>query len=359
MIALAGGIWLDLCLGDPHTIPHPVRAMGMLISALDERLFPQKYGHSENLSGRSTGKSTKKGLLLRGFILWMTVMVTTVLITLGIVLVAAFTGKVMFVAVDTVLTYYCLAARSLYDESMKVYECLQDVSEGEKSDTGHLEKAREALSMIVGRDTERLDENGIVRAAVETVAENTSDGVIAPLLCTAVGGPILGMCYKAINTMDSMIGYKNERYEYFGRFAARADDVANYIPSRISAYLMIGACGLMGLYMRIIRGDREILGPDGTLYSVKRALSVYIRDRRKHKSPNSAQTESVCAGALGIVLGGRSYYGGIAFDKPAIGDDTRRTEAEDIRRANKLMFVTEGLCTVAMFITIGLILIFL
>ena len=183
MIALAGGIWLDLCLGDPHTIPHPVRAIGALISSLERRLYPD------------TGKILKRSLLFRGFLLWLAVTLTTALVTSAIVLASAFTGKIMFVAVETVLTYYCLASRSLRDESMKVYECLKDVSEGEKPDTGHLERAREALSMIVGRDTKVLDEAGIVRATVETVAENTSDGVIAPLLYMALGGTVLGMFY--------------------------------------------------------------------------------------------------------------------------------------------------------------------
>ena len=341
MIALAGGIWLDLCLGDPHTIPHPVRAIGALISSLERWLYPD------------TGKILKRSLLLRGFLLWLAVTLTTVLVTSSVVIAAAFTGKIMFVAVETVLTYYCLAARSLRDESMKVYECLKDVSEGEKSDTGHLERAREALSMIVGRDTKVLDEAGIVRATVETVAENTSDGVIAPLLYTALGGPVLGMFYKAINTMDSMIGYKNDRYVYFGRFAARADDVANFIPSRISAVFMIISAGMMSIYTRVISSLRGSLDEGMPYYSVKRALSVYRRDRLKHNSPNSAQTESVCAGALGIRLGGRSYYGGAAVDKPYIGDDTRKIEAEDIRRAITLMFVTEGVTV--LIIIIGLL----
>ena len=345
MIALAGGIWLDLCLGDPHTLPHPIRAIGALISILESRLYPD----NAELPGN------KQGMIFRGFLLWLAVMAATVTVTSAIVIASAFAGKVMFMAVEAVSTYYCLAARSLRDESMKVYRCLQDEPQRGKSyagevDTGRLTKARDALSMIVGRDTDRLDESGIVRATVETVAENTSDGVIAPLLYAALGGPILGMCYKAINTMDSMIGYRNDRYEYFGRFAARADDVANFIPSRLSALFMIISAGLISLYTGIISRFGTSMDEREPVYSPKRALAVYRRDRNKHKSPNSAQTESVCAGALGIRLGGRSYYGTVPVDKPYIGDDVRKIEAEDIRRAIKLMFVTEGVAVMILIV---------
>ena len=341
MIALAGGIWLDLCLGDPHTLPHPIRAIGGLISALERRLYPE--------TAEWSGDKTERGLILRGFWLWMIVIAATVLTSSLVVIASVFTGKVMFVVVETVLTYYCLAARSLRDESMKVYGFTH---------AGNLAKAQDALSMIVGRDTKRLDESGIVRATVETVAENTSDGVIAPLLYTALGGPVLGMCYKAVNTMDSMIGYRNDRYEYFGRFAARADDVANFIPSRVSAVFMIISAGVMSIYTRVMSILMKSSDEGVQYYSATRALSVYRRDRLKHSSPNSAQTESVCAGALGIRLGGRSYYGGVAVDKPYIGDDTRKIGAEDIRRAIKLMFVTEVICTAVMFTFIMLISIF-
>ena len=197
--------------------------------------------------------------------------------------------------------------------------------------------------MIVGRDTEVLDETGIIKACVETVAENTSDGVIAPLLYTALGGPVLGMCYKAVNTMDSMIGYNNERYEYFGKVAARADDVANLLPSRISALLMILASFILGLFC-----DR---------YSVSGAARIWIRDRYRQKSPNAGQTESVCAGALGIRLLGDASYGGKTVHKPFIGDDTRCPEPDDIVRAAHLMYTAEVLCTAAI-LSAALILIF-
>ena len=210
------------------------------------------------------------------------------------------------------MTYQILAVKCLKVESMKVYHCLKEQG---------LEEAREAVSMIVGRDTAQLDAEGVTKAAVETVAENTSDGIIAPMLYTAIGGPVLGFFYKAVNTMDSMIGYKNEKYLYFGRFAARLDDICNYVPARISGVLMIAAAFMTGF--------------DG-----KSAARIYRRDRKKHASPNSAQTESVCAGALHIQLAGDASYFGKIYHKPTIGDEIRHTEAEDIRNANRLMYGT-------------------
>jgi adenosylcobinamide-phosphate synthase len=223
---------------------------------------------------------------------------------------------------------------------MKVYQALQ---------MGDEEQARSAVSMIVGRDTDRLDEDGIIKAAVETVAENTADGVIAPMFYLAIGGGLLGVLYKSINTMDSMVGYKNERYLDFGRYAAKLDDIANYIPSRLAALLMIAGTGLCRLMECVrmtynsARGEhREVI------YNPGNAWRIHRRDRRKHASPNSAQTESVCAGALGIRLAGDAWYFGQKVEKPYIGDDLRRIEAEDIRRANILLYATSflmwGLC---------------
>ena len=175
--------------------------------------------------------------------------------------------------------------------------------------------------------SDRLDEEGVAKAAVETVAENTSDGVIAPMVYTALGGPVLGLLYKAVNTMDSMVGYKNEKYLYFGRAAAKLDDLVNYVPARVSAWMMIGGAFLLG-------GD----------FSGRGALRVYKRDRRNHASPNSAHTESVCAGALGVRLAGDGWYFGKLVKKPFIGDDLRRVEYEDIRRANRLMGAAGWIC---------------
>lgn len=213
------------------------------------------------------------------------------------------------------MCYQIFAAKSLKTESMKVYDALQQKD---------VEQARKAVSMIVGRDTNVLDEQGITRAAIETVAENTSDGVIAPLFYMMIGGPVLGMVYKAINTMDSMVGYKNDRYMEYGRIPARLDDAVNYIPSRLSALLIIIAAFLAG-------------------YSGKNAYYIWKRDRRKHASPNSAQTEAAVAGALGIRLAGNAWYGGKLFVKEYIGDGIREADCEDIVAANRLMYIATGI----------------
>ena len=211
-----------------------------------------------------------------------------------------------------------LAARCLCKESMKVCKAAK---------AGDTEEARKAVSMIVGRDTAVLDRDGIIRAAVETVAENTSDGVTAPLFYMGLGGAVGALFYKSVNTMDSMIGYRDEKYADIGRFAAKLDDVLNYIPSRLTALLMSAAAPVVGL--------------DG-----RNALRIWRRDRRKHASPNSAQTESACAGALHVRLAGDAWYFGKLHKKPYIGDDDRPVEAEDIRRANRLMYAASVLMLV-------------
>ena len=194
-----------------------------------------------------------------------------------------------------------------------------------------LRGARKAVSMIVGRDTERLDEEGVAKAAIETVAENASDGVIAPMLYLALFGPVGGFSYKAVNTMDSMVGYKNDRYHAFGTAAAKLDDAVNFIPARISAMLMILSCCFLG---------KE--------FDQKNAMKIFKRDRYQHASPNSAQTEAACAGALGIRLAGDASYFGKIVKKPYIGDPLRAVETEDIRRANRLLygmaFLGWGIC---------------
>ena len=214
------------------------------------------------------------------------------------------------VIAEAVICYFLIAAKALKVESMKVYRSLV---------TGDIQKARYNLSMIVGRDTENLNEQGVVKATVETVAENLSDGVIAPLIFIFIGGASLGMAYKAVNTLDSMIGYRDDDFEYFGKFAARLDDIVNLIPARISAVLMI----IISLF---VGGD------------TKRAVRVYFRDRRNHKSPNSAQTEAVCAGALGLQLGGDNFYRGKLVHKPTIGDEVNIPTSTHIKEANRLMY---------------------
>ncbi|MDE5932275.1 MAG: cobalamin biosynthesis protein, partial [Lachnospiraceae bacterium] len=207
------------------------------------------------------------------------------------------------------------------------------------------EQARAAVSIIVGRDTACLDEEGVAKAAVETVAENTSDGVVAPMLYLAVGGPVLGFFYKAVNTMDSMVGYKNDEYLYFGRAAAKLDDLMNYIPARFSAILMIVVTFFFEFFGRHFTGRHSGKQSAGH-YSGKGAITIYRRDRRKHASPNSAQTESVCAGALGIQLAGNASYFGKIVQKPYIGEPLRKIEYEDIRRADHLLYGTAWLCEI-------------
>ena len=257
MTAFLLGFLLDLLLGDPYWLPHPVRLIGKGITKTEALLRP-------------AGKMrTNRQELQGGRRLVVIVLLATTLLAALLLFGAYALHPCLGLLVETIMTYQILAVKCLKVESMKVYHCLKEQG---------LEEARGAVSMIVGRDTAQLDAEGVTKAAVETVAENTSDGIIAPMLYTAIGGPVLGFFYKAVNTMDSMIGYKNERYLYFGRGAAKLDDVMNYIPARISAYLMIAAafCG-------------------GKCYDGRRAYIIYKRDNRNHASPNSAQTESVCA----------------------------------------------------------------
>lgn len=304
MAAFLAGYLLDLAFGDPYRMPHPVRFMGWLIGKLEKKW-----------NTKNSALALKRGRLLVICVLAVTLVLSGIIV-IGAYLINVYLGA----AIEAFLTYQILAAKSLRKESMKVYF---------KLEKGDLKGAGKAVSMIVGRDTENLDEAGVTRAAVETVAENTSDGVIAPLFYTAIGGPILGLMYKAVNTMDSMVGYKNERYMYFGRAAAKLDDIVNFIPARLSAGLMIAAA--------------YILGKD---YSGKDAVRIFKRDRFKHASPNSAQTESVCAGALQVRLAGDASYFGRIHKKPYIGDDIRPIEYQDIRRANNLMYMTELICVV-------------
>lgn len=300
------GYLFDLILGDPHSIPHPVVLIGKLIGWFDRRFQKKRERMAPAVQKRC-------GSIMAAAVVTLTAFVV------ALILAACYRiHPYLGCAAEAVMTCQILAARSLHDESMKVYDRLIN---------GSLQEARKAVSMIVGRDTESLDEEHVIKAAVETVAENTSDGVIAPMLYTALGGPILGFAYKAVNTMDSMVGYKNDRYLYFGRAAAKLDDAVNFLPSRISALFMIAACLFCG-----------------KKYRAKRAARIWKRDRRKHASPNSAQTEAVMAGALGVQLAGDASYFGHVVKKPFIGDSLRRIEPADIPRANRLMFVTEFLC---------------
>ena len=305
IIAFFLGFLLDLLFGDPYWLPHPIRLIGSLIARVEKCFLGKNKDRNEK-------KELWQGIYMVIIVLFSTMTVTTLILCL-----TYYINCYLGIAVETIMTYQILATKCLKVESMKVYHCLKDKT---------LPEARKAVSMIVGRDTVCLDERGVVKAAIETVAENTSDGVIAPMLYTALGGPILGFLYKAVNTMDSMIGYKNEKYLYFGRTAAKLDDVVNFLPARISAYLMIAA---------------SFIG--GKCFSGKRAYYIYKRDNRNHASPNSAQTESVCAGALGIQLAGDASYFGKIVKKPYIGDNVRAVEYEDIKRVNLLMYLTAWL----------------
>lgn len=305
IFVLCAGFLLDLWLGDPHWLWHPVQGIGKCIEWSEKVLRRIFYIQEEK------GKDRKKKLFAGG-ILVLVVLVISVGIPYLLLLEAGKISPWLKLGLECLMCYQLLAMKSLKTESMKVYDALQ------KQD---IEQARQAVSMIVGRDTKTLDQEGITKAAVETVAENTSDGVIAPLLFMMVFGVAGGFFYKAVNTMDSMIGYKNERYIYFGRMAAKLDDFVNFFPARISAGCMILAA--------------FVLKMDG-----KNAVLIYQRDRYCHASPNSAQTEAVCAGALSVQLAGNAYYFGELYQKPTIGDANRRIETEDIRRANWLMYGT-------------------
>ena len=299
--AVLGGFVLDALFGDPAWLPHPVVYMGKAISKLEKFLRPRL-------------PKTPQGELLGGAIVAFCLPVGTFLLTGLVCWGAARLHPLLGLAVQMFWCGQALAARGLVQESTNVYKELK------KPD---LPGARKAVSRIVGRDTAELTAEGVTKAAVETVAENASDGVIAPLLYMLIGGAPLALTYKAINTMDSMLGYKNEKYLYFGRVPAKLDDVANYLPSRLAALLWVAAAAF-------------------THNDAKGAWKIWRRDRRNHASPNSAQTESACAGALGVQLAGPAYYFGQYYPKLNIGDALRPIEPEDILRANRMMYVASS-----------------
>ena len=299
LYALLIGFGIDLLMGDPHSIPHPVVGIGKLISFLEKglrRMFPKTDG----------------GEIAAGGVLWVLVVVICTALPAGILFLCDRLSPWLRLTVESLMCWQILATKSLKDESMKVYMALE---------SGDLEESRHAVSMIVGRDTARLDDAGVTRAAVETVAENTSDGVVAPMLFLALGGAPLGFLYKAVNTMDSMLGYVEPPYKNIGLIPAKMDDAANFLPSRLSALLMLAAGFLLGL--------------DG-----KNGWRIFRRDRRNHASPNSAQTESVCAGLLGVRLAGDAWYHGVLHRKQYIGDGNREITHQDIPLTCRLMYLT-------------------
>lgn len=302
LIALLLGFFIDLLLGDPHSIPHPVVWIGKLITAVEKavrRIFPK----------------TVRGENIAGGVLWLVVAGVSTAVPALLLYAAYRVHPAAGLVLESIMCWQILATKSLRDESMKVYAALKE---------GVPENYRRAVSMIVGRDTAELDDLAVTRAAVETVAENASDGVIAPMLFLALGGAPLGFFYKAANTMDSMLGYVEMPYKNIGLVPAKMDDVLNYIPARLSALLMLAAGALLRL-------------------DVKNGWRIWRRDRRNHASPNSAQTESVCAGLLGVRLAGDAYYHGVLHKKPYIGDARREIEYEDIPRAGRLLYATAAL----------------
>ena len=315
LYALILGFFLDLLIGDPHGFPHPVVLIGKLIDVTEKgmrKIFP-KTVRGENFAGAA---------------IWLIVVIVSTALPTLLLWLAYGVSRWLGLALETIMCAQILATKSLRQESMKVYQALQ---------TGDLEKARHTVSMFVGRDTQRLDEAGVARAAVETVAENTSDGIIAPMLFLAIGGAPLGFFYKAVNTMDSMLGYVEMPYKNVGLVPAKMDDFFNFLPARISALLMLAAGALLGM--------------DG-----KNGWKIFKRDRYNHASPNSAQTESVCAGLLGLRLAGDAWYHGVLHKKKYIGDPLREIEPGDIPKACRLLYATAFLGLVVFAVTKSFIL---
>ena len=299
LCALFIGFGVDLIVGDPHSIPHPVIFIGKLITAIEKmvrKVFPK----------------TVSGENVAGGVLWLLVVVISTAVPALLLWLCYGLNTWLGLALESIMCWQILATKSLKDESMKVYAALK---------TGNIETSRYAVSMIVGRDTANLDDKAVTRAAVETVAENTSDGIVAPLLFLAIGGAPLGFFYKAVNTMDSMLGYVEMPYKNIGLVPAKMDDVMNFIPARLSALVMLAAGWLLKL-------------------DVKNGWKIFRRDRFNHASPNSAQTESVCAGLLGLRLAGDAWYHGVLHKKKHIGDAMREIDYEDIPRSCRLLYVT-------------------
>lgn len=294
---------LDLVIGDPYSFPHPVRFIGNLIRFTEGKI-------------RIIFKS-KKQLKIGGGLLWTITVGFTALVT-NLILNLLCINNIFYVIIASIILYTTLSTKCLADEAKKIYEVLK---------TGDIEKSRKQLSYIVGRDTTSLNENEIIRATVETVAENTVDGIISPMMYGFIGGPVLAMAYKAINTLDSMVGYKNEKYGDIGFASAKIDDIANFIPARITPFFMMIASFILG-------------------FNSKKSIKIAMRDRKNHKSPNCAYAEGAVAGALEVQLGGTNMYFGEKVYKPTIGDKDRELEAEDILRTNKIMYLTSFIALV-------------
>ena len=289
---------LDLIFGDPQNVVHPVQVIGKIISAGEKVLLRKKYK------------------FLAGAVL--NIFTVSITYTLMYLISKSVKISVFFMIIEIYLMYTIFSINSLAREGNRVYRILKE---------GDIEKARKDLSYLVSRDTETMDEKMIIRSTMETISENTVDGIVAPMFYMFLGGMPLAMAYKAINTLDSMVGYKNEKYMDFGKFSAKVDDVANFIPARITGILIVLASMILG-------------------YNYKNSLKIFLRDRKNHSSPNSAHSEASVAGALGVQFGGKVSYFGKEIDKPTIGDKTKEFELEDIRKNIRIMYVTSFLSLV-------------
>ena len=289
---------LDLIFGDPQNVVHPVQVIGKIISAGEKVLLRKKYK------------------FLAGAVL--NIFTVSITYTLMYLISKSVKISVFFMIIEIYLMYTIFSINSLAREGNRVYRILKE---------GDIEKARKDLSYLVSRDTETMDEKMIIRSTMETISENTVDGIVAPMFYMFLGGMPLAMAYKAINTLDSMVGYKNEKYMDFGKFSAKVDDAANFIPARITGILIVFASMILG-------------------YDYKNSLKIFIRDRKNHSSPNSAHSEASVAGALGVQFGGKVSYFGKEIDKPTIGDKTKEFELEDIRKNIRIMYVTSFLSLV-------------
>ena len=310
--AMILGFVIDLIIGDPHGLVHPVQIIGWFIDRIKKGLQHMIYGCSWQEVKEKQLERKEATELIAGYVLTFVIVVGTFAVVTGILYIAGRIHPWLWFALETFFIYQILATKSLKKESMKVYYKLKE---------GDLQGARKEISYLVGRDTQELDESEVAKADVETIAENTADGIIAPMFFIALGGAPLGFAYKAVNTLDSMVAYRNEELIHIGHASAKLDDICNFIPARLAALMMIVASAILRL-------------------DVSGAVKIFKRDRFAHLSPNSAQTEAVAAGALNIQLGGTHSYFGKPVEKPTIGDDIRPVEYEDIKKTNQLLYVS-------------------
>lgn len=297
MVSIVAAVLLDAIIGDPYGFPHPVRLIGKYIAVFEK--------------GARKIVQSPAGLKAAGVVLTITTVLLAYGLTYGILKIALKLDPVLYHVLNVFFMYTCLAANCLNSEAMKIYRLL---------DKGDIAAARIQTSYIVGRDTDQLEEGELTRAVVETVAENSSDGVMAPLFFMAIGGAPLAMAYKAVNTLDSMVGYKNEKYLNLGWSSARFDDIVNYLPARLTALFISAAALVLGL-------------------DYKNSVKTLLKDGRNHSSPNSGYPEAAAAGALGVMLGGTNLYFGKPVYKPTIGQSKRPIVKKDIVRTNQLMLV--------------------